>query len=148
MIQMVSATEVKKWKCIQKILVQEDFGHKSYVQERLVFFCKRVVQGFVVCLRYVQSCAREILSRELCKNVFLPERCQKLRKRDYFKRVLRECFFAREMSKAVQEKFFQESCARVIFFCQRDVQGCTRFIVVLIVAQKRDSHIFVSSEHS
>jgi hypothetical protein len=57
-------------------------------------------------------------------------------------------FFAREMSKAVQEKFFQESCARVIFFCQRDVQGCTRFIVVLIVAQKRDSHIFVSSEHS
>jgi hypothetical protein len=73
------------------------------------------------------------------------------------------------MPKAVQERFFQESCARMFFcqidvkscakeilsrelrksvlFCQRDVQGCTRFIVVLTVAQKRDSHIFVSSEH-
>ena len=90
-----------------------------------VFFCKRVVQGLVV----------------------LIERCQKLRKRDSFKRVVQECFlFAREMSKAAQGKFFQESCARV-FFCQRDVQSCTRFIVVLIVVQKRDSHIFVSFEN-
>ena len=109
----------------------KDFGPRGFWPQELCaretgFFCRRVVQGFVVCLRYVQSCAREILSREFCKSV---------------------CF-AREMSKAVQEKFFQESCARVIFFCQRDVQGCTRFIVVLIVAQKRDSHIFVSSEHS
>ena len=101
MIQMVSATEVKKWKCIQKILVPEDFGHKSYVQERLFFFCKRVVQGFVVCLRDVKSCAREILSREFCKSVF----------------------FAREMSKAVQEKFFQESCARVFFFLSERCPG-------------------------
>jgi hypothetical protein len=93
------------------------------VQER--FFQESCARIFFY-QRDVKSCAREILSREFCKSV---------------------CF-AREMSKAVQEKFFQESCARVIFFCQRDVQGCTRFIVVLIVAQKRDSHIFVSSEHS
>jgi hypothetical protein len=98
----------------------KDSGPRGFWPQELcaretVFFCKRVVQGFVVCLRYVQSCAREILSRELRKNVFLPERCQKLCKRDSFKRVLQECFFAREMSKAVQEKFFQESCARVFF---------------------------------
>ena len=136
---MVSATEVKKWKCIQKILVPEDFGHKSYVQERLVFFCKRVVQGFVVCLRYVQSCAREILSRELCKNVFLPERCQKLCKRDSFKRVLQECFFLPErcqklckrnsFKRVVQECFFlSERCPGLHkIYCCPDCGAKERF---------------------
>ena len=51
--------------------------------------------------------------------VDLLERCQKLCKRDSFKRVVQDSFFAREMSKAVQEKVFQESCARVFFVPER-----------------------------
>ena len=56
------------------------------------FFARGLCKVLLCCLRDVKSCAREILSRELCKKVFLPERCQKLCKRDYFKRVVQECF--------------------------------------------------------
>ena len=118
MIQMVSATEVKKWKCIQKILVPKDFGHKSYVQERLLFlqegcarFCcfawempkavqERIFQEscarMFFCQIDVKRCAKEILSRELRKRFFLPERCQKQCKRNSFKRVVQERFFLPE----------------------------------------------------
>ena len=75
----------------------------DFIKQHYGFFCKRVVQGFVVllercqklckrdsfkrvvqksffCQRDVKSCAREIISKELCKSVFLPERCPELHK--------------------------------------------------------------------
>ena len=57
------------------------------------FFARGLCKVLLFCLRDVKSCAREILSRELCKKVF----------------------FAREMSKAAQERLFQKSCAGVFF---------------------------------
>jgi hypothetical protein len=103
----------------------KDSGPRGFWPQELcaretVFFCKRVVQGFVVCLRYVQSCAREILSRELCKNVFLPERCQKLCKRDSFKRVLQECFFCqRDVKSCAREILLRELCKSDFFLSER-----------------------------
>jgi hypothetical protein len=72
------------------------------VQER--FFQESCARMFFY-QRDVKSCAREILSREFCKSVFfLPERCQKLCKRNSFKRVVQEWFFSvREMSRVAQD---------------------------------------------
>jgi len=63
------------------------------VQER--FFQESSARMFF-CQIDVKSCAKEILSRELCKRFFLPERCQKQCKRNSFKRVVQERFFLPE----------------------------------------------------
>jgi hypothetical protein len=89
----------------------KDSGPRGFWPQELcaretVVFARGLCKVLLFRLRDAKSCAREILSRELCKNVFLPDRCQKMCKRDSFKRVAQEVFFAREMSKAVQEKFF------------------------------------------
>ena len=92
--------EVNKWKCIQKVLVPEDFGHKSYVQKRDCCFCKRVVQGCVVLLERCQKLRkRDSFKRVVQECFFLPDRCQKLRKRDSFKRVVQECFLPKRCKK-------------------------------------------------
>jgi hypothetical protein len=68
-----------------------------------------------------ELCAREtgfFLQEGCARFCCLLEICPKLCKRDSFKRVVQECFFTREMSKAVQERFFQESSARVFFFAR------------------------------
>ena len=78
-----------------------------------------------------ELCAREtgfFLQEGCARFCCLLEICPKLCKRDSFKRVVQECFFTREMSKAAQERLFQESSARM-FFCQRDVKSCAREIL-------------------
>ena len=75
----------------------KDSGPRGFWPQELcaretVVFARGLCKVLLFRLRDAKSCAREILSSELCKNVFLAERCRKLRKRSSFKRVVQEFF--------------------------------------------------------
>ena len=105
---------------ITKQSTRKSFGVLGFYQAALCFFCKRVVQGFVVLLERCQKRRK----RDSCKRVVqecfvLPERCQKLCNINSFKRVVQECFLQERCPELHNIYECPDSCAkeRFTFFC-------------------------------